>query len=156
MAIAITLEQYLQDQQIDFEVLHHNKTRTSLETASVAHVSGNAVAKCVILEDETGYVMVVVPASHQLDLTRIHEQISRPLTFASENDLLRLFSDCEPGAIPPIGDAYGIEMLVDDSLAEQADIYFEAGDHEALVHVDTENFESLTGDALHGYFSHHL
>lgn len=156
MAIAITLEQYLQDQQINFEVLQHNKTHTSLETASVARISGNSVAKCVILEDEAGYVMVVLPASHQLDLTRVHEQISRPLTFANENDLLRLFSDCEPGAIPPIGDAYGLEMLVDDSLAEQADIYFEAGDHEALVHVDTENFESLTGEALHGCFSHHL
>ena len=156
MAIAITLEQYLQDQDIDFDVLHHNKTRTSLETASVSHISGNCIAKSVILEDDSGYVMVVVPASHQLDMTRVHEQMSRPLILAHENELPRLFSDCEIGSIPPIGDAYGIEMLVDDRLAEQADIYFEAGDHEALVHVDTENFSDMTSDAVHGHFSHHL
>lgn len=156
MAIAITLEQYLQDQDIDFDVLHHNKTRTSLETASVSHISGNCIAKCVILEDDAGYVMVVLPASHKLDMFRVHEQVSRPLILAHENELPRLFTDCEIGSIPPIGDAYGIEMLVDDSLAEQADIYFEAGDHEALVHVDTENFGYITSDAVHGHFSHHL
>jgi Ala-tRNA(Pro) deacylase len=156
MAIAITLEQYLQDQDIDYDILYHNKTRTSLETASVAHISGDCVAKTVILEDESGYVMVVVPASHQLDMSRVHEQMSRPLILAHEYELPRLFSDCELGAIPPIGDAYGVETLVDDSLAEQPDIYFEAGDHEALVHVDAENFDYLTSDAVHGHFSHHL
>ena len=156
MTIAITLKQYLQDQDIDFDVLHHNKTRTSLETASVSHISGNCIAKSVILEDDSGYVMVVVPASHQLDMTRVHEQMSRPLILAHENELPRLFTDCELGAIPPIGDAYGIETLIDDSLAEQPDIYFEAGDHEALVHVDAENFGYLTSDAIHGHFSHHL
>ncbi|WP_126456976.1 aminoacyl-tRNA deacylase [Sulfuriflexus mobilis] len=156
MAIAITLERYLQNQDIAFDVLHHNKSHSSLETASSAHISGDYVAKTVILEDDAGYVMVVVPASHQLDMARVHEQMSRPLTLATENELPRLFSDCELGAIPPIGDAYGIETLVDDSLAEQPDIYFEGGDHEVLVHVDAENFGYLTSDALHGRFSHHL
>jgi Ala-tRNA(Pro) deacylase len=156
MAIAITLEQFLQNQDIDYDILQHEKTQTSLETASTAHVSGDCVAKSVLLEDDTGYVMVVLPASHELDMSRVHEQISRPLTFAHENELALLFSDCELGAIPPIGNAYGIETLVDDSLAEQPDIYFEAGDHEALVHVNAENFGYLTSDALHGHFSHHL
>lgn len=156
MAIAITLEQYLQDQDIDFDLLHHDQTRTSLEAASAANVSGDCVAKTVILEDDSGYVMVVVPASHQLEMPRVHDLLLRPLILAHENELPRLFSDCKPGAIPPIGDAYGIETLVDDSLAEQPDIYFEAGDHEALVHVDTENFSYLTSDAVHGRFSRHL
>ena len=156
MAIAITLRQFLQNEDIDYEILHHDKSRTSLETAANAHVSGDCVAKSVLLEDDTGYVMVVLPASHELDMARVHEQISRPLTFAHETELVQLFSDCEPGAIPPIGTAYGIETLIDDSLAEQPDIYFEAGDHEALVHVNAENFDELTRDAVHGHFSHHL
>ena len=156
MAIAITVQEYLQDQDIEFDVLHHDKTRTSLETASVSHISGNCIAKSVILEDESGYVMVVVPASHQLDMSRVHEQMSRPLILATENELPRLFTDCDLGAIPPIGDAYDMETLIDDSLAEQTDIYFEAGDHEMLVHVDSENFSYMTIDAIHGNFSRHL
>ena len=155
MAIALTLQQYMQDQDIPFDIISHEKTRTSGETASVAHVSGNCLAKTVILEDELGYVMVVVPASHQVSLSAVDDQMRRRLTLVSETELPRLFSDCALGAIPPIGDAYGIETMVDDSLAEQTDIYFEGGDHELLVHVSNEQFDMMMIDAMHGNFSHH-
>jgi len=155
MAIAITLQQYMQNQDIPFDVITHEKTRTSNETASVAHVSGDCLAKTVILEDELGYVMVVVPASHQVMLSAVDDQMRRRLTLVNEAELPRLFRDCELGAIPPIGDAYGIETMVDDSLAEQTDIYFEGGDHELLVHVSNEQFETMMADAMHGHFSHH-
>ena len=155
MAIAMTLQQYMQDQEIPFDVICHDKTRTSNETASVAHVSGNCLAKTVILEDELGYVMVVVPASHHVVMSAVDEIMRRKLTLAREVELPRLFTDCELGAIPPIGDAYGIETMVDDSLAEQTDIYFEAGDHELLLHVSNEQFETMMADAMHGHFSCH-
>ena len=155
MAIAMTLQQYLEDQEIPFDVLAHEKTRNSGETASVAHVSGDCLAKTVILEDELGYVMVVVPASHRVELSAVDDQMRRHLTLANEVELSRLFSDCDLGAIPPIGDAYGIETMVDDSLAEQPDIYFEAGDHELLVHVTNEQFDTMMADAMHGHFSRH-
>jgi len=155
MAIALTLQQYMQDQHIPFDVISHAKTRSSNETASTAHVSGNCLAKTVILEDELGYVMVVLPASHQVMLSAVDEQMRRRLTLASEAELPRLFTDCALGAIPPIGDAYGIETMVDDSLAEQTDIYFEAGDHELLVHVSNEQFDTMMTNAMHGNFSKH-
>ena len=156
MAIAITLEQFMEDHDIDYDVTTHSKTRNSAETASTAHISGNCLAKTVILEDELGYVMVVMPASHRLDLGSVHEQMRRRLNLAQEAELGRLFTDCELGAIPPVGDAYGIETMVDDSLAEQPEIWFEGGDHEALVHVDAENFSYMMADAQHGHYSHHL
>lgn len=155
MAIAITLRNFLESQDIAYDVIAHDKTRTSMETASVAHISGDCLAKTVILEDELGYVMVVIPASHHLELGSIHEQMRRRLTLAHESELPRLFTDCELGAIPPVGDAYNIETMVDDSLAEQPDIYFEGGDHQALLHVSSEGFESMMVDAQHGHFSRH-
>ena len=57
--------------------------------------------------------------------------------------------------IPSVGPAYGMETLVDDTIAEQPEIYFEAGDHEQLIQVSTEVFEALMGDRVqHGQFSH--
>lgn len=155
MAIAITLKDYLSDQGIHYDLLSHDKTRTSTETASVAHVPGDQLAKSVILEDELGYVMVVVPATHHVNVSAVVDQLRRRLSLAQEIELPRLFTDCDPGAIPPIGDAYGLETIVDDSLAEQTDIYFEAGDHEVLVHVTNEQFDDMMADALHGHFSQH-
>jgi Ala-tRNA(Pro) deacylase len=66
-----------------------------------------------------------------------------------------LFADCELGAIPPMGRAYGMETIVDDSLAEQPDVYFEAGDHVSLIHVNAMAFQRLMAGARHGRFTRH-
>jgi Ala-tRNA(Pro) deacylase len=133
----------------------HTRTTTSSESAAVTHVPGNRLAKSVVLEDGSGYLMVVLPASRRLDLGELQRQLNRKLELASEFELGNLFSDCQIGALPPIGPAYGMETLVDDAIAEQPEIYFEAGDHEQLIHVSAEVFEELMGEtARHGNFSH--
>jgi Ala-tRNA(Pro) deacylase len=62
----------------------------------------------------------------------------------------------EVGAIPPLGQAYGIEVVVDDSLGENSDIYFEAGDHTSLIHMRSKDFKDLMKTAQHGTFSRHI
>ena len=155
MAIASTLSDYLAEHDVAYDVLTHPHTSSSGESAKVSHIPGIRLAKPVILEDDQGYVMVVVPASQRVDLGELHRQLNRNLGLATESELGRLFSDCEIGALPAIGPAYGMETLVDDVLTEQPDIYFEAGDHEQLIHVSAEAFEALLGKAIqHGRFSH--
>jgi Ala-tRNA(Pro) deacylase len=75
---------------------------------------------------------------------------------AEEKDLHEIFSDCSLGAIPPVGRAYGVNVLFDDHLTECEDIYFEAGDHTDLIHVSGKDFLVLMGDASHGEFSRHI
>jgi len=155
MAIATTVSNYLAEHGIDYDILSHPHTATSGQSAQASHVPGTRLAKSVILEDDLGYLMVVVPSSRQVDLGEIHRQMKRNLGLATESELGQLFQDCEIGALPALGPAYGIETVVDDLIAEQPDIYFEAGDHEQLIHVSAEAFNSLLGEmAAHGRFSH--
>jgi len=86
----------------------------------------------------------------------VHRQLNRRLGLATDRELSHLFKDCEPGAIPPLGRAYGIETIVDESLSGSQGVYFEGGDHEALVHVTGEGFLRLMADAPRGQFSHHV
>lgn len=153
MSIANRVENYLIEHDVPYEVVAHPHASSSLETAELSHVPGGRIAKTVVLEDDQGYLMAVVPASCRVDLGELHRQMNRNLGLATEPELSTLFSDCELGAIPPVGMAYGIETVVDDSLAEQSEIYFEAGDHECLVRVTGEGFESMMGEVQHGYFS---
>jgi len=155
MAIANTVSDYLANHGVDYDVLAHPHTMTSSESAQASHVPGARLAKSVVLEDQDGYVMVVVPSNRNVDLGELHRQLNRSLGLATESELAGLFSDCETGALPAIGPAYGIETLVDDAIAEQSDVYFEAGDHEQLIHVSHEGFSTLMGPAVrHGHFSH--
>lgn len=156
MSIANRVSHYLAEQDADFEIVSHPHSSTSLESAQLAHVPGDRIAKSVVLEDDRGYLLAVLPASCKLDLGELHRQTNRNLGLATEYELGALFEDCEPGAVPPFGNVYEMETIVDESLAEQSDIYFEAGDHECLVHVSAETFENLLGDVQHSEFSRHM
>ena len=147
MSIATSVDRYLSRAGVPYDLIPHERTSNSSQSAQAAHVSGNQLAKCVMLQDERGYVMAVLPASHRLDVDAIDEQLGRSLAIASEDDLAGVFRDCEPGAMPPLGKAYGVEAVVDEDLLRADDVYFEAGDHLALVHVSGLDFLKLMGDA---------
>lgn len=156
MAMAQRVRHFLENHDIDYDLIGHPPGRDSMHIAQASHIPGNQLAKSVVLGDELGYVVAVMPATHRLDLGWLHRCLNRNLGLVDAGDLTALFGDCEPGVVPPLGEAYGLDMLLDDSLAEQSDVYFESGDDCGLVHVSGEAFDELMGHALHGRFSHHL
>ena len=156
MTIANRVADYLVEQGAEFDVINHPYSSTSMESAQLAHVPGDRIAKSVVLEDDRGYLLAVLPASCRVDLGELHRQTNRNLVLATEYELGALFEDCEPGALPPLGMVYQMDAIIDDGLAEQSDIYFEAGDHERLIHVSAETFETLMGDVQRSGFSRHL
>ena len=156
MAVAMTMQDYLNRWGVEYEVLPHMHTSSSLETAEAAHIPGNQLAKCVMTEDYKGYLMVVIPANHQVEFDQLDLELNRHLELATEEELEDIFTDCETGAIPPLGEAYGIDVALDESLTNCSDIYFEAGDHTELVHLSGEDFRDLMAGAEQGQFSTHM
>jgi Ala-tRNA(Pro) deacylase len=155
MALATTLENYLRYMHVPFEVLPHPKAVTSLRTAGAAHIPPHQMAKAVMLEDEMGYVMAVIPADRHVHLGALREEFGRSMGLATEPELAAMFKDCALGAIPPLGVAYGIEAVVDEELIEGNEVYFEAGDHEEVVRMQRDDFVRLLGSAKHGRFCTH-
>jgi Ala-tRNA(Pro) deacylase len=152
MTIANSVMDYLNKSRITYSVIAHSPSASSKQTVSKAHISPEKLAKAVILKDARGYVMAVVPADKYVSLDAVSRRLGRPVAIAPESGFPQIFKDCEFGAIPPIGPAYGMETLLDDSLAGQTDIYFEAGDHEELIHMNGESFLLLLKRAQHGRF----
>jgi Ala-tRNA(Pro) deacylase len=154
MSIAPRLKWYLDARGVHYEILPHPHSSTSRETAQQAHLSPGRLAKAVLLEDELGYVMVIVPASHRIDLRRLAEQLNRDLVLAKEREIAALFHDCERGAMPPLGGPYHVPTVYDEALSACPEIYFEAGDHEDVVRLRGADFIGLLEGSLHGRFSH--
>ncbi|MGI9592823.1 MAG: aminoacyl-tRNA deacylase [Myxococcota bacterium] len=152
MGISNRLKWFLESRGIRYEVVPHEHTSTSRETARVAHVPAEHLAKSVILEDERGYVMAIVPATCRVSLDALEAEIDRRMELASEDELRELFRDCELGAVPAIADPYGIPAVVDHRLWDLSDVYFEAGDHEDLVHLSGAEFQRLQQHALTASF----
>jgi Ala-tRNA(Pro) deacylase len=156
MTIPASIQEYLDREGVQYTVIAHSPTEDAAHTAQAAHVPGDRLVKSVLLKDDNGYLMAVIPASHRLDLQAIDREFNRQLELTSERELVHLFGDCEAGAIPPLGQAFGIDVVVDRILADTQDIYFEAGDHRSLIHVSGQDFRRLMGTSLERSISHHL
>jgi Ala-tRNA(Pro) deacylase len=121
----------------------------------MCHIPGDRLAKAVVLRQNGGYMLAVLPASHYIRLADLQEQVGRDVDLADEQDIGLLFGDCAQGAVPPIGECYGLDVIVDESIEAQPDVYLEAGDHATLVHMDRAQFARLMAGAQHGRFSVH-
>lgn len=148
MGMASTLETYMLRAGIEYDLVHHMPSATICEAAQKAHVHKKCVAKAVVLKDKTGFMLAVIPSEERLSLDKIEALTSRHLSLSSETEFSPMFDDCKLGAVPPVGNAYGMNVLMDQALEENTDIYFEAGDHENLVHVTDWDFEILMRGAL--------
>jgi len=153
MSVAATIVQYLHDRHVAFDVVSHADTATAQASARKSHIPDDRLAKAVVLRDHHGFWVAVLPASSRIQLGKVAALLDEPVDLANEEQIEPLFSDCLPGAVPALGTAYGLKTIVDDSLGEQTEIYFEGGDHQSLVHVSGPNFRKLMAAARHGRFA---
>lgn len=153
MGIALTMQEYLEDNHIAYDVARHSRTGSSAMTAEASHVPGNALAKGVVLKWDGRYLLAVVPASRHVDLEKVGEIVGEPVELASESEVGLLFPDCDTGAVPILGAPYRIACVVDDRLERRGDIWFEGGDHRTLVHVSGDGFGRLMYGMPHGRIS---
>lgn len=153
MTMAETVASFLNEHQVDYELVPHPKTYSSHDTALAAHIDDEHIAKAVIVKDNKDYAMVVLPGGDWLKLHKLQQETGREFALAEEDEMDHLFTDCQPGAIPAVGMAYGVETLLDERLTTLANVYFEAGDHENLVHVTADAFQQLFTGVRHGHFS---
>jgi Ala-tRNA(Pro) deacylase len=158
MTIANKLESYLLQQETSYQLTAHEHSDFSMDTAEKAHVPGDALAKGILVKEEKGYLLVVLPSDYHIELKTLRTLLRQEVELASESEVATLFNDCDPGAVPPIGAAYGIKTIWDPntSLGQLNDIYFEAGDHDHLIHVSGEQFHELMASAERGQFSRHI
>jgi Ala-tRNA(Pro) deacylase len=154
MTIATKLKTYIEGEGVSYETVPHHRTATSRQSAVAAHVPGSNMAKSVLVHHELGYALAVVPSTYRVELGTLQAVMDKRLGLATEDETAVLFDDCDVGAIPPIGAAYNVPVVLEESLGDAADIYFEGGDHKTLVHVSGNAFRDLTKDAVRAHISH--
>jgi Ala-tRNA(Pro) deacylase len=138
------LSQYLSEHGVGFEVLSHPQAYTMQEVAAELHESGRQVAKVVMVKADGKNVMLVVPASHRINFSRVGKLLNAErVSLAKEENFAALFPDCAPGAMPPFGNLYQVPVYVDQSLANQDEIVFRVGTHQDTMKMAYEDYGRL-------------
>lgn len=158
MAVSTNIRNYLRQCGTAYDEIPHSRTFAMTMAAQSAHVSGNCVAKGVVMRAGDDYLLAVLPAPKHVDVSRLCHALGRDVRLIDEAEAAMNFPDCEFGAIPPVGAAYGLQTIVDDSMlagdmADDQDIFFEGGDHRTLVAIDAADWRRMMASEPHCAFA---
>ena len=138
------LEQYLREHQVGYQIQHHPLAYTAQQIAECEHVSGKKVAKSVAVVADGSTALLVLPASHHVDLSKVRDVLNaRDVHLVSEEGLINIFPDCEVGAMPPFGNLYNLPVYVEQSLTRQESIVFPIGTHTETMSLNYADFARL-------------
>lgn len=145
MAVTASVQEFLRKANVAYAVFPHALAYTAQEEAAVTHVPGRDWAKAVICFADDEPIQAVVPADLSVNLDRLLLLAgAETIRLAREGELGWLFPDCERGAMPPLGPLYKQRMFVDETLAAENQIVFNAGTHGDAVCMRYEDFAALT------------
>jgi len=150
MAISRKLEDYLIKQDISFQTVSHFYSNSSIGSAVATSIPPKNIAKAVLLVDHDGHrLMAVLPADQKINLLSINDKLHGNFELLKEKEVFNLFMDCAQGAVPPVGEAFNMSMVCDESLDRLDNVYIEAGDHETLLRLTHQDFENIMSSGKH-------
>jgi Ala-tRNA(Pro) deacylase len=149
MPLSERLRNFLDSSHAEFTLTVHSKAYTAREVARAEHLPAREVAKAVVLFGDMEYHMVVIPANKLVDLQELRPVLGlSQARLATEEELARIFPDCELGAMPPFGGVYGMETYMDASLTGEPTIAFNAGTHREVIHMTVAEYRRLAHPAI--------
>jgi Ala-tRNA(Pro) deacylase len=147
--------EFLDNNSVKYELTQHRPTFTAQQMAAEEHVPGMTVAKPVLVQADGQYYMCVLPACCKIDLDKLKELLNgKELMLGSEDQMAKIFTDCELGAEPPIGSLYDLTTIMDKTLEADEFIVFQAGTHDKAVKVSMADYKKLVEPKVMS-FSYH-
>jgi len=152
MAKMSDLLHYLDSNKVDYQVVEHEPAFSAHEVAVATHIPESEIAKAVLLHIDDHFWMAVLRADQRINQQLIKRAFgAKHVRLSHEEDLALKFPDCQLGAMPPFGNLYGLPVLVEESLAEDEDILFNACTHTKAVRMKFKDFRRLVKPVIAGF-----
>lgn len=134
---------FLTSREIEYEVTEHGAVFNMEEMSHVELPHPEADAKNLFVRDDKkrNYYLITVRGDKRVDLKKFREEHgTRPLNFASENDLMNLLG-LIPGAVTPLGilndSEKKVKLFLDEELVNGGLIGVHPNDNTATVWLKT-------------------
>lgn len=140
---------YLDRTGVQYSHSIHSPAFTAREVASAERMPAHNLAKSVIYHGDNGFGMLLLPADYVVDFATVLQLLGlNQIRLAAEKEISDLFPDSELGAMPPIGNPIDMPILLDESLAGDEFIAFNAGTHRDVIHMGFVDFLSIVNPLI--------
>lgn len=138
------LQYFLDSNKVPYQIMNHPIAFSALEISQTTHIPEKNLAKSIIVKTPKKMLMCVVSANDVLDLLLLKAVLhQKEVSLATEQEFAREFPDCEVGAMPPFGNLYEMDIYVSDKLAQNKEIFFNAGNHSEVIKLSYQVYDSL-------------
>lgn len=138
-----------------FETFEHEPVRTSEEAAKIrTGYTLHQGAKAMIVrvknnELDKKFVMLVFPADFKFDNNKVKRALGiKDIRFATEEEVSSITGGVKLGGVPPFGNMFGLEVIVDPKLLENEKIIFNAGDRCFSIAMKANDFRVLVNPKI--------
>jgi prolyl-tRNA editing enzyme YbaK/EbsC (Cys-tRNA(Pro) deacylase) len=138
-----------------FETFEHEPVRTSEQASKIR--TGYSIeqgAKALIVKGKypgpsEKFSMVVVPGNQRFDNEKVKRVLgTKEIRFATEEEVIKLTGGVLPGGVPPLGNLFGMEVIVDPALLENEKIIFNAGDRRVSIAMFAVDYQRLAAPRI--------
>jgi Ala-tRNA(Pro) deacylase len=137
------VSEFLSAEHVAFETLLHAPAYTAQHRAKFLGVSGKQVAKAVLLRNQDGYLLAVLPATKRIDTIALSSELGSTVSLATGKEVAMVFRDCEWGVVGPFGKLYGIPSILDSSIGRDEMMIFESDTHAEAIRIRCRDYENL-------------
>ena len=139
----------LDEHQVEYIIISHSTAYTAQRIAAAAHIPGKELAKSVMIKVDGTLMMVVLSANDKISIEKMKNVLhADKVVLAKEEEFGQKFPNCELGAMPPFGNLYDLEVLVDQKLTKDENIVFNACSHRELIKMPYESYAKLVNPKI--------
>ena len=132
------------------ETFEHEEVRTSEEAAktrpgyTLQQGAKAIIIRAKIIGGEKRFLMLVMPADKKFSNDKVRTQLgAKDIRFATEEEVAKITDGVKPGAVPPFGNLFGLEVITDATLYNNEKIVFNAGERTFSVAMKSEDYKNM-------------
>jgi Ala-tRNA(Pro) deacylase len=143
MQVFDKIKALLDSNNIKYEVMNHEPTFTSEQSARARGTEMKQGAKALVMKTDDAYIMAVLSAAKKVDSAKLREVANTTNLHFVDKDKVFELTGCKVGAVPPFGNLFGLKVFVDISLGENEIIAFNAGSNSRSIKMRYEDYIKL-------------
>lgn len=134
------IKQMLGGLGIKYQTINHAPVITSEEAAKARNSSIASGAKSMVMKVDGQLLMFVIPGDKKVDAKAIKAHLKAKDVEMAPKDVVEEVTKVQIGGVPPFGSLFELKTYVDETLAENKQIYFNAGSKEISMKISHEDF----------------
>lgn len=144
MAIKNEVKDYLDKNGVSYEVISHPQVFSTIDEARALGVNADETLKNLIVKVKEEEVFAIIPGGHRLDTSKLRHAVnSKHARLITEEEMAKDYSGYEIGAVPPLGELFGVKSYLDKQLIPHETVIFCGGTHSDCVKMKCQDFVNL-------------